>query len=66
MSPPSTPEALRVRVTRAQLLNPLIRELRLRADDGTALPGFEPGAHVRVQVRLADGRADWRLSLIHI
>lgn len=60
MPSPATPETLQVRVMRARLLNPLIRELRLRADAGVALPGFGAGAHVRVQVRLADGSTDWR------
>ena len=48
MPSPATPETLQVRVMRARLLNPLIRELRLRADAGVALPGFGAGAHVRV------------------
>lgn len=51
---------LALRVVEARDLNPLIRLLRLRADDGAALPGFEPGAHVRVQVQLPEGGQDWR------
>ena len=51
---------LTLQIVQARLLNPLIRELRLRAPDGGALPPFEPGAHLRVQVRLPDGSSDWR------
>ncbi len=51
---------LSLRVAEARTLNPLIRQFRLRADDGRALPGFTAGAHIRVQVTLADGRSDWR------
>jgi vanillate O-demethylase ferredoxin subunit len=57
---------LQLRVVEARALNPLIRLLRLRADDGRALPGFAAGAHIRVQVTLADGTTDWRhYSLIN-
>jgi len=44
----------------ARRLNPLIRMFRLRADDGSALPGFTAGAHIRVKVVLPDGKEDWR------
>jgi vanillate O-demethylase ferredoxin subunit len=61
-----TPPVLQLRVAEARALNPLIRLIRLRADDGAALPGFDAGAHVRVQVRLPDGTSDWRhYSLIN-
>lgn len=57
---------LTLRVTEARELNPLIRLLRLRADDGRALPGFAAGAHIRVQVSLPEGKSDWRhYSLIN-
>jgi vanillate O-demethylase ferredoxin subunit len=57
---------LQLRVAEARQLNPLIRLLRLRADDGRALPGFAAGAHIRVQVSFADGQTDWRhYSLIN-
>ncbi len=57
---------LSLRVVQAQPLNPLIRMLRLRAEDGRALPGFAAGAHIRVQVSLPDGKTDWRhYSLIN-
>lgn len=52
--------AMTLRVARATLLNPLIRELELVRPEGGTLPGFEAGAHVRVQVRLPDGGTDWR------
>jgi vanillate O-demethylase ferredoxin subunit len=55
---PITPLPLRVAAVRA--LNPLIRLVRLRAADGGTLPGYQAGAHVRVQVELPDGSTDWR------
>ena len=51
---------LRLRVAEARTLNPLIRLLRLVAPDGAALPGYEAGAHLRVQVELPGGARDWR------
>ena len=58
---------LSLRVTEARDLNPLIRLLRLQADDGTVLPGYTAGAHVRVQVTLPDGQTDWRhYSLVNL
>ena len=51
---------LALRVAEARQLNPLVRLLRLCADDGGALPGFAAGAHIRVQVSLPDGSTDWR------
>jgi vanillate O-demethylase ferredoxin subunit len=51
---------LALRVAEARDLNPLIRLLRLRAQDGAALPGYTAGAHVRVQVQLPEGKTDWR------
>jgi vanillate O-demethylase ferredoxin subunit len=58
---------LALRVAESRDLNPLVRLLRLRADDGAVLPGYEPGAHVRVQVTLADGKEDWRhYSLVNL
>ncbi|MGJ7562897.1 PDR/VanB family oxidoreductase [Variovorax sp. GB1R11] len=57
---------LQLRVTEVRELNPLIRMLRLRAEDGRPLPGFAAGSHIRVQVSLPDGKADWRhYSLIN-
>lgn len=61
------PVTLALRVAEARPLNPLIRLLRLRADDGSALPGYTAGAHLRVQVELPDGKRDWRhYSLINL
>lgn len=60
-------DTLHLRVTDAVMLNPLIRQLRLRAGDGAALPGFTAGAHLRVRVDLAGGAQDWRhYSLINL
>jgi len=65
MSTP-TPAILQLRVVEARELNPLIRLVRLRADDGAVLPGFTAGAHLRVRVELPDGSTDWRhYSLIN-
>jgi vanillate O-demethylase ferredoxin subunit len=55
-----TQRRLSLRVAEARTLNPLIRLLRLSAPDGAVLPGFTGGAHLRVQVTLADGGTDWR------
>lgn len=58
---------LKLRVAEARELNPLIRLIRLRADDGAVLPGFTAGAHLRVQVELPDASTDWRhYSLINL
>ncbi|MEJ8810934.1 PDR/VanB family oxidoreductase [Variovorax ureilyticus] len=57
---------LQLRVAEARSLNPLIRMFRLRAADGAVLPAFTAGAHIRVEVTLADGKKDWRhYSLIN-
>jgi vanillate O-demethylase ferredoxin subunit len=56
----ATAATLQLRVAEARQLNPLIRMLRLRAEDGRALPGFAAGAHIRVQVSLPEGKTDWR------
>jgi ferredoxin-NADP reductase len=62
----TVPAILLLRVAEARELNPLIRLVRLRADDGAVLPGYSAGAHLRVRVELPDGRADWRhYSLIN-
>jgi len=58
---------LTLRVAEARQLNPLIRHFRLRALDGSALPGYTAGAHLRVRVQLAGGAEDWRhYSLINL
>lgn len=63
----SPPGILELRVAEARELNPLIRLVRLQADDGRRLPGFSAGAHIRVQVELPDGTRDWRhYSLINL
>ena len=57
---------LALHVVEARALNPLIRMFRLRTGDGSALPGYTAGAHVRVRVELPDGSHDWRhYSLIN-
>lgn len=60
------PNTLRLRVVEARSLNPLIRMLRLASEDGSALPSYTAGAHIRVQVTLPGGQQDWRhYSLIN-
>jgi len=54
------PTVLTLRVVEARELNPLIRLLRLRGTDGRALPAFDAGAHIRVQVSLPGGKTVWR------
>jgi ferredoxin-NADP reductase len=62
----SSPGTLQLRVTEVRELNALIRSIRLRADNGSVLPGYSAGAHLRVRVELPDGAADWRhYSLIN-
>ncbi|VWX55914.1 Ferredoxin [Burkholderiales bacterium 8X] len=56
----STTPTLQLRIAEARDLNPLIRQFRLEPIGGGVLPGFSAGAHVRVQVELADGSKDWR------
>ncbi|MBO9515151.1 MAG: oxidoreductase [Variovorax sp.] len=56
----AAPATLSLRVAEARSLNPLIRLFRLRAADGAALPAYTAGAHIRVEVTLADGGKDWR------
>ena len=58
---------LSLRVVEARDLNPLIRLLRLAAEDAPLLPGFTAGGHIRVLVKLPDGRNDWRhYSLVEL
>jgi vanillate O-demethylase ferredoxin subunit len=57
---------LQLRVAEVRELNPLVRQIRLRAADHAALPGYSAGAHLRVRVELPDGGTDWRhYSLIN-
>jgi vanillate O-demethylase ferredoxin subunit len=58
---------LQMRVAHVHDLNPLIRQVRLAAVDGSPLPAFTPGAHILVQVKLAGGAVDWRhYSLVEL
>jgi ferredoxin-NADP reductase len=58
---------LSLRVLEARDLNPLIREIKLGDAEGRTLAGFAPGAHILVQVQLADGATDWRhYSLVEL
>lgn len=57
---------LSLQVFQVDALNSMIHGLTLRAVDGRALPSFDAGAHVRVEVKLPNGQTDWRhYSLIN-
>jgi ferredoxin-NADP reductase/predicted pyridoxine 5'-phosphate oxidase superfamily flavin-nucleotide-binding protein len=47
-------------ITGVRQLTPRVRAYELRDAEGRELPPFEPGAHLRVPVRLADGRGEMR------
>lgn len=47
-------------VRSAEDLTANVRRLRLAGADGAALPKFTAGAHIKVKVKLPDGRADER------
>lgn len=53
---------LQVVLAEARPLTPGIREFRLVAADGGRLPGFTPGAHIKVGIGAAEGGepTDWR------
>lgn len=59
--------SLNLVVREVRMLNPLIRMIRLGAADGSALPGWSPGAHIQLRVALPGGDHDWRhYSLINV
>ena len=63
----TTAAPLHLRVVETRQLNPLVRRIRLAAPDGSVLPPWTPGAHVRVQVALPGGASDWRhYSLVNL
>jgi vanillate O-demethylase ferredoxin subunit len=63
----ATPTPLTLHVASAEMLTPLVRQLRLRAADGAALPSWQAGAHIQLQVTLPSGATDWRhYSLIDL
>ncbi|MEM5436750.1 PDR/VanB family oxidoreductase [Paraburkholderia diazotrophica] len=61
------PMLLTLRVAAIDAATPLIKTFTLEAADGALLPGFEPGAHLQVEIPSATGGApQWRsYSLIH-
>ncbi|MBV8619459.1 MAG: oxidoreductase [Curvibacter sp.] len=64
---PQNPALIAVVVRTVRVLNPLITEFTLESADGGPLPGYTPGAHVRLPVQTASGQADWRhYSLINL
>ena len=63
----STEATLQLKVRSVEALHPLIRRVDLAAGDGSVLPAFTAGAHVRVQVQLPGGELDWRhYSLVNL
>lgn len=65
---PKNVAALQLRVAEVEACCDGVRAFRLRAAQGDgSLPGFTAGAHVNVQVVLADGTQDWRrYSLVNL
>jgi vanillate O-demethylase ferredoxin subunit len=62
-----TTAPLTLTVASAEMLTPLVRQLRLRAADGATLPGWQAGAHIQLQATLPGGGTDWRhYSLIDL
>ncbi|MVV52090.1 oxidoreductase [Pseudomonas sp. PB120] len=53
---------LKVRVSAAKMLTPVVREFTLQSCAGP-LPGFSPGSHVQVHLALADGKVRNAYSL---
>lgn len=51
---------LQLVITRVQQLTPRVLAYELRDTEGRELPSFEPGAHLRIPVRLAGGREEIR------
>jgi vanillate O-demethylase ferredoxin subunit len=63
----TAPTPLTLHVAGAEMLTPLVRQLRLRAADGATLPSWQAGAHIQLQVNLPGGTTDWRhYSLIDL
>jgi vanillate O-demethylase ferredoxin subunit len=62
------PSVLTLRVAAVDTLTPLIRSFTLEAADGVLLPGYEPGAHIQVEIpSFAAGAPQWRsYSLINL
>jgi ferredoxin-NADP reductase len=57
---------LRLRLAKTRALTPRIKALTLQAADGSTLPLFTPGSHLRFPLSLADGRQIERAySLVH-
>ncbi|WP_454830008.1 PDR/VanB family oxidoreductase [Paraburkholderia xenovorans] len=62
------PSLLTLRVAAVDTLTPLIRSFTLEAADGVPLPGYEPGAHIQVEIPSSTaGAPQWRsYSLINL
>src|SRR6516165_6394752 len=62
------PSLLTLRVASIDAPTPLIKSFTLEAADGALLPGYEPGAHLQIEIPSATGGApQWRsYSLIHL
>jgi vanillate O-demethylase ferredoxin subunit len=62
------PSLLTLRVAAVDTLTPLIRLFTLEAADGGLLPGYEPGAHIQVEIPSgATGAPQWRsYSLVNL
>ncbi|MFN5700362.1 MAG: PDR/VanB family oxidoreductase [Betaproteobacteria bacterium] len=54
------PATLPLLVASARTLNSFVRELVLVDPNGAALPPYEPGSHIKVQIQNDLGQSDWR------
>jgi ferredoxin-NADP reductase len=69
LAPMFAPTLLTLRVAAIDTPTSLIKSFTLEAADGALLPGFEPGAHLQVEIpaATAGGVPQWRsYSLIHL
>jgi len=68
LAPMFAPSVLTLRVASIDTPTSLIKSFTLEAADGALLPGFEPGAHLQVEIPCATGGVpQWRsYSLIHL
>lgn len=59
---------LKLRVASIDAPTAQIKSFTLEAEDGTQLPGYEPGAHIQVEIPAVDGAApQWRsYSLVNL
>jgi vanillate O-demethylase ferredoxin subunit len=64
----AAPTALALRIAAIDAATPLVKSFVLEAADGMPLPGYEPGAHIQVEIPSTNGGApQWRAySLLNL